>query len=113
MKKIVLIILILFTSFSLSAKGGALEELPVYEKFPRGLGFAAGELSGMGISYRHWFGKLGYQAVAGIGIETGFFSHFSFIFELGYGAFWDNSATALADQLHIGLIPQGSFQYRY
>ena len=41
------------------------EESSAYEEFSHGLGFSGGEISGIGLSYRQWFGRLGYQAVAG------------------------------------------------
>jgi hypothetical protein len=39
--------------------------VPAFEHYTRGLGFSGGVLSGVGLSYRQWIGRLGYQIVAG------------------------------------------------
>ena len=36
-----------------------------YERFARGLGFSGGLISGVGLSYRQWSDRFGYQVVAG------------------------------------------------
>ncbi len=48
-----------------AAAAAAADETAAYEQFTHGLGFSGGEISGVGLSYRQWFGKLGFQGVAG------------------------------------------------
>jgi hypothetical protein len=51
---------------ALAATARAQDELPAYQQYPTGVGFAVGQISGTGLSYRHWFGqRLGIQVAAG------------------------------------------------
>jgi len=185
MKRYVLMFLLVLTPLMVFTEEPEPDRVPPYEAYSRGLGFSAGMLSGVGISFRKWHDRLGYQVVAGVsyssegvgliglnytdywvslegyralfsgelakwlfgqlylfaavhhsgyipisydydteqyirgsfaprlrggvgfGIEVGLFSHFSFVFELGYGAMWEPGSFS------IDLIPQGTFQYRF
>lgn len=53
-------LLVLFAAAAVTA-----EERTAYEQFAHGLGFSGGQISGVGLSYRQWFGSLGFQTVAG------------------------------------------------
>ena len=94
-------------------------EAPAYQEFSRGLGFSGGIVSGVGLSYRQWSGRLGYQVVAGgyyypgeytsmdywLGLE-GFYSMYS----AQFADWFFNQLYLFAGAIHHGYIHDSPYQ---
>jgi hypothetical protein len=108
MRRFIIVSLLILTPILAFAQTET-ESESVFEEYPSALGFAAGDLSGTGISYRHWFDiKTGFQITGGVLYRADEFSGSTLDYTLGAELLRSMFAAEYAGWLHSQLYIFGA-----